>query len=162
MKNARVRVNPRELDRPLDTLQARFGSSFMLEIVDVPNGVSGVFVRVFRAAYDGEAYFDCPANQNDNGDWSCYIIGTTFPDVGEASYEIHATDDMGNPTSLGAGKVRVKPFSSGSSPIPQGSVVSVATLPDETGALHQVVAVNIGTAQEPDWTWQVKAVNGGN
>lgn len=160
MNNARVRVNPRELGRPLDTLQARFGSSFSLELVDVPNGVSGVFVRVFRAAFDGEAYFDCPASQNDNGDWNCYLIGTTFPDVGDASYEVHATDDEGNPTSLGAGRVRIKPFSAGSSPITQGSVVSVATLPDETGALHQVVAVNIGTAEHPDWTWQVKTVNG--
>lgn len=158
MKNARVRVNPRELGRPLDTLQARFGSSFSLEVVDVPEDVSTVFVRVFRAAAD--AYFDCPATQNDNGDWNCYIIGTTFPDVGDAVYEIHATDADGNPTSLGSGKVRIEPFSAGSSPIVQGSEVSVATLPDETGALHQVVAVNLGTAAEPDWTWRVKTVNG--
>lgn len=158
MKNARVRVNPRELGRPLDTLQARFGSSFCLEVVDIPEDVSAVFVRVFRAAAD--AYFDCPATQNDNGDWNCYIIGTTFPDVGEAAYEIHATDSDGNPTSLGAGKVRIEPFSAGSSPITQGSEVSVATLPDETGALHQVVAINLGTAAEPDWTWQVRTING--
>lgn len=158
MKNARVRVNPKELGRPLDTLQARFGSSFTLEIADVPNDLSGLFVRVFRAAAD--AYFDCPASQNDNGDWTCYMIGTTFPDVGEAKYEIHAIDDLGNPTSLGGGKVRVEPFSAGSSPVTQGEAVSVATLPDETGALHQVVAVNIGTAEEPEWSWQVKTVNG--
>lgn len=160
MNNARVRVNPRELGRRLDTLQARFGSSFSLEIADVPQGVYDVFVRVFRAAAD--AYFDCPASQNDNGDWDCYIIGTTFPDVGDAYYEIHATDAEGNPTSLGSGKVRIEPFSAGSSPIVQGSVVSVATLPDETGALHQVVAVNVGTAEHPDWSWQVKTVNGAN
>ena len=160
MNNARIRVNPQELGRPLDTLQARFGSSFTLEITNVPNDVYGVFVRVFRAAAD--AYFDCPASRNDNGDWKCYMIGTTFPDVGDARYEIHATDEMGNPASLGSGKTRIEPFSAGNSPIEQGSEISVATLPDETGALHQVVAINLGTAAEPDWTWRVKTVNGEN
>lgn len=159
MNNAKVRVRIDELDRELPTIQTRFGASFQLKILDVPKGVDSVFVRVFKAQ-DKEGYFDCPANQDGNGDWECYMIGTTFPETGRGLYEIHATDEEGNPTSLGVGKVSVKPFSAGSSPITQGSEVSVATLPDETGALHQVVAVNLGTAGEPDWTWKVKTVNG--
>lgn len=159
MDNAVVNIDVARLGRQLPTLEARFGASFSLRMLNAPQGVSGVFVRVFRA-YGGDGYFDCPANQDANGDWTCYMVGTTFPEAGRGSYEIHATDENGNPTALGAGRTLVKPFSAGSSPITQGSEVSVATLPDETGALHQVVAVNLGTAEEPDWTWQVKTVNG--
>ena len=159
MNNAKVRVRIDELDRQLPTIQTRFGASFQLKILDVPNGVDGVFVRVFKAQ-DKDGYFDCPANQDGNGDWECYMIGTTFPEVGRGLYEIHASDEAGNPTSLGVGNVSVKPFSAGSSPITQGSEVSVATLPDETGALHQVVAVNLGDNENPDWSWKVKTVNG--
>lgn len=161
MNNARISVNIGELDRALPTIKTRFGASFQLQLMNVPKDIDGVFVRVFKAI-DTDGYFDCPANIDGNGDWECYMIGTTFPECGLGIYEVHATDSQGNPTSLGAGRVLIRPFSAGSSPITQGSEVSVATLPDETGALHQVVAVNLGTAEEPDWSWRVKTINGEN
>lgn len=159
MLNARVEIRVDELGRPLPTLQARFASSFVLKLLNVPHDIQGLFVRVFKAN-DPDGYFDLPANQDGNGDWECYIIGTTFVATGIAVYEVHAQDADGNQTALGAGKVSIRPFSVGSSPTPQGSVISVATLPDETGALHQVQAVNIGTAEHPEWSWQVKTING--
>lgn len=161
MKNGVINLSVTELNRQLPTLHARFASSFSLKMTSVPKDVDGVFVRVFKAI-DTDGYFDIPANIDANGDWECYIIGTTFPELGTAVYEVHAVDEQGNPTALGAGKVTIDAFSAGSTPITQGSEVSVATLPDETGALHQVVAVNLGTAGEPDWTWRVKTVNGEN
>lgn len=159
MNNTIIRINLSELHRPRPTLQARFGSSYRLKITCVPRGVDGVYVRVFTPS---DGYFDCPANIDGNGDWDCYLIGTTFPEVGTGRYEIRATDEYGNPTALGTGKVVVSEFSVGNSPIEQGSEISVATLPDETGALHQVVAVNLGDNENPDWSWQVKTVNGAN
>ncbi len=157
MNNQTITLNLSELHRPRPTLHTRFGGSFSLKILNVPRGVDGLYVRVFTPS---DGYFDCPANIDGNGDWECYMIGTTFPEVGESRYEVRGTDERGNFTALGTGKVVVEPFSAGSSPIEQGSEVSVATLPDENGALHQVVAVNLGTSEKPDWSWQVKTVDG--
>lgn len=158
MTNAIIRLDVGNLNIPTETIKARFASSFTAKLVNAPMEVSGLFLRIFKT--DKESYFDCPASQDSNGDWSCYIIGTCFPAAGESFYEVHATDDVGNPTSLGSGKLIVQPFTAGNTPLPAGSVISVATLPDGTGALHQVVAVNIGTADKPDWSWQVRSVDG--
>lgn len=157
MTHAVIQVDVARLKFPLRTVETRFGASYSMKLVGVPADFGGVFVRVFT---QGDGYYDCPANQNDNGDWFCYIIGTCFPNVCEAKYEVHALDGYGNNTALGVGKLVVEPFSAGSTPIENGSEVSVATLPDAQGALHQVVAVNLGTAENPDWSWQVKTVNG--
>lgn len=159
MRNAIISLNVRELARPLQPIQARFASSCSVKFVNTPEDAFCLYLRLFRAdAPDG--YFDCPCNQDANGDWTCYVIGTCFTAAGDAKYEVHATDEYGNPTALGAGTIRIAPFTVGGDAPSQGTEISVATLPDETGALHQVRAVNIGTAKKPDWSWEVKAVDG--
>lgn len=156
MLNAVIQVDAKNLAKPLTTVQARFASSLRLKIVHAPQDVSDVFVRLFRAGTD--AYFDCPANQDGNADWDCYAIGTCFPTVGDADYEIHGTDAEGNPTSLGAGRLVVAPFSVNGENVPQGTEITVARIVDTEGRYHAVKAVNIGTAEKPDWTWQIGEV----
>lgn len=159
MVNAIVKIDTRNLHQPLEPLTPRFASSYNVKFVNAPQDVGGVFVRVFKG--DGQSYFDCPATQDGNGDWSAYLIGTCFPAVCRSFYEVHAVDEQGNPTSLGRGNLIVEPFSMGGEPIEAGTVITVATLPDKQGRIHRVVAVNIGTAEKPEWTWEVSDVVSG-
>lgn len=155
MKNATIVLDIKNLCRPLATLQARFACAFTAEILKVPQGVDDVFVRVFRAGTD--AYFDCPATPDSNGDYTCYMLGTCFPTVGKSYYEIHGKDEQGNDTALGGGKVEVAPFSVNGERLEQGYTITVARIPDTEGKYHAVRAVNIGTAEKPDWAWQIDA-----
>lgn len=157
MTNAVVQLDIKNLNKPLKPLTPRFAASYGVRLTNVPPDVSGVFLRLFTA---GGGYFDAPGNVDDNGDVNVEIVGTCFPAVCRTYYEVHGTDGNGAATALGVGDMTVGPFSAGNTPQPQGSVISVATLPDATGALHQVVAVNLGTTEEPDWSWQVRTVDG--
>lgn len=145
-------VDARHLGKPLPPMEARQFASFVLRVCGAPDDATDLFARVFKP--DG-GYFDIPASRNGNGDWTARIIGTCFPNVGGGFYELHATDADGNPTALGRGRAVVMPFSVGGNAIQPGENVSVAVLPDQTGALHQVVAVNI----DGEWTWEVRDVN---
>jgi len=160
MTNAIIPIDIRNLAKALPQIEARFASSSTVRLVNVPEDATGVYIRVFKA--DKESFFNCPANQDDNGDWECYIIGTCFPAACKTIYEVHAYDQNGNDTSLGRGVLDIEPFTVGGTPVVQGQSITVATLPDETGALHQVRAVNIGTPESPDWSWRVNAVDGTN
>ena len=156
MTNTTIRVNAEDLHVATPTLKARFAASHGVKLVNVPQEANDLYLRVFKP--DGQSYFDCPASQDGNGDWQCVVLGTCFPSVGRGHYEIHCVDESGNWTSLGRGEVLIDPFSIGGEPITAGSVISVATLPDKQGRLHRVVAVNIGTEEKPDWTWEVQDV----
>ena len=158
MTNATILIDAENLHRPLTTVQARFACSFSARLIKVPQSVYDLFIRIFRAGTD--AYFDCPCSQDANGDWNCYVIGTCFPSVGEANYEVHGTDESGNPTSLGCGRVIVDPFSVNGQPLGNGATITVAQIPDEDGNFRSIVAVNIGTAEKQDWTWKIGGVVG--
>ena len=158
MINATILIDIENLHRPLATVQARFACSARLRLLKTPASISDIFIRVFRAGTD--AYFDCPCSQDANGDWYCYILGTSFPTVGESSYEVHGTDENGNYTSLGCGRVVIDPFSVNGSPLASGSTITVARIPDEEGNYRAVLAVNIGTAEKQQWAWQIGGVVG--
>lgn len=158
MINATILIDIENLHRPLATVQARFACSARLRLLKTPASISDIFIRVFRAGTD--AYFDCPCSQDANGDWYCYILGTSFPTVGESSYEVHGTDESGNYTSLGCGRVIVDPFSVNGQQLGNGATITVAQIPDEDGNFRSIVAVNIGTAEKQDWTWKIGGVVG--
>lgn len=159
MTNKIIRLNTRDLHQALEPLTPRFASSYGVKLVNAPQDIVDVFIRVFKG--DGQGYFDCPCNQDANGDWECYLVGTCFPAVCRSFWEVHGTDEHCNFTSLGRGELLVEPFSAGGEPVEAGTEISIATLPDEQGRLHRVIAVNIGTAEKPDWTWEVKEVVSG-
>lgn len=151
--NAIIDLNPCRLGYLRSPWSARQHSSFVARMLNAPDDVTDVFVRIFKPNNGG--FFDIPATQNGNGDWTARVIGTCFPAVGDGWYEVHGTDADGNPTSLGKGKCKVYPFSIGGNAILPGAPLSVATLPDETGALHQIVAVQLGD----EWTYKVLKAN---
>lgn len=159
MVNKRIQLNLCELHQPLETITPRFAASYRVKFTHVPQDAQDTFVRVFKE--DGQGYFDCPCNFDGNGDLDCYMLGTCFPSVCRSFYEVHGKDGDGNPCALGRGSMIVEPFSAGGEPVAAGTEISIATLPDEQGRLHRVIAVNIGTAEKPDWTWEVKEVVSG-
>ena len=135
MVNANVVVNARRLDWPLRAWHARVGHSFSARLHGVPGDVTGVFARVFRV--DG-SYSDFRANMRPNGEWLLYVIGTAFPSVGSARYELHGTDARGNATALGCGLLDVRGFSVTAEPVEPGAALTVAQIPTADGSFVQI------------------------
>ena len=148
--NARIKLNPERLNFPLPMIYARTGHSFRILAEKFPEDCTAPYIRVFRP--DG-AYFDIPGNIGEDG---CifYIIGTCFPLVGHASYEIHATDSEGNPTAIGEGKLEIKTFSASSSPLEPGRPVNIAQIPAKGGGFVQVRMVQDETGE---WVYEALA-----
>lgn len=133
-----IKVDVDRINFPTATIHARVGHSRSFCFVGVPQDVQDLFVRIFKP--DG-SYFDMPANPRPGGAWDCYVIGTCFPCVGSAHYELHGTDPMGNPTAVAYGLVNVGPFSVTTAPIEPGSVMTVERIPTRDGAMVQVLMV---------------------
>lgn len=153
--NADVRVDVARLNFPLAPLHARAGHSFAVRLKGVPSDVRGVYVRLFRP--DG-AYYDIRANEHADGSWTAYAVGTCFPSEGASSYEVHADDAHGNPTSLGAGTLDVAPFSASTSPVEPGEAVRVCEIPTKDGALVQVRMVK---DESGEWVYEAVLPDGG-
>ena len=145
--NAIIHCQPGNLARPTAKLTARQGASFVLGAKNVPDDVTQVYLRIFRP--DG-AYYDIPGNAHAAGR-TFYAIGTCFPDVGSARWELHATDARGNPTALAFGPLEVLPFSAGGDPVTPGETVTVCQIPTADGAMVQVRMVLDETGH---WTYQ--------
>jgi len=148
--NALIELNPRRLGAQLVSMTARTGHSMRIALKGVPGDVTGVFLRIFKP---NGAYFDFPCNEHPNGAWTVYVIGTAFPDQGDATYEVHATDALGHPTALGMGALSVLPFSVTSTPITPGSTVTVAQVPTSDGSFVQIQMVQDEVGQ-----WVYRAV----
>lgn len=141
--NAIVKLNVRQLNRPLITWHARQLHSFVAQIDDIPDDVTSIIARVFKT--DGVSHFDIPINRRaGNSIGLAYVIGTCFLNSGEAKYEIHAYDANGNMTALGVGLIQVDPFTGTGAPIQPGQSVPVMQITDKTGALHTILAVGDG------------------
>lgn len=148
--NAVVVVNPKRLNVPTVTFKARVGHSFVAVIRGVPDDCTGVYLRVFSI---GGSYYDIPANYHPGDkDYVAYIVGTSFPKVGEFRYEVHAFDYQGNRTALAEGIVHVDTFSVTNSPSETSDPVSVARIPTDTGAYVNIQYVWDG------FDWVAKAV----
>jgi len=136
--NAIINCRTRNLGLDAETVTARKGHSIRVAVKSAPDDVTALFVRVFKP---NGAYFDFPANMRPSGVWTCQIIGTAFPDEGEARYEVHATDSAGNPTAIATGALHVLPFSVTSTPIAPGATVTVAQIPAADGSMVQIQMV---------------------
>jgi len=152
--NAVVFVDVRDLRRPLVPWTAKQICSFTAEIRDVPEDISAVSVMVFKP--NGEHFIGVPCSQDDNGVWHCVLNPAYFPAVGTGRYEVVGTDSFGNNAALGAGKIVIEQFTAGGTVVPTGVTPVVAEISDQYGIAHKIVAVNVGTAENPDWTSQVE------
>lgn len=140
--NAVIYLNPERLDRPLRPIFARQLHSAVLKFAGVPEDCASVVCRVFNT--DGATFYDIPCAPAPDGTSRAYIIGTCFPAVGVAKYEIHAYDAEENPTALGEGEIRVLAFSTSSEPVTPGEPVIVTRIPDANGVMHTISAVSDG------------------
>lgn len=138
--NQVIELSPDRLDRHLARMHARQLHSFTARLVHVPTDVTSVILRVFRPAPGG--FYDIPVSLRPNGSTGiAYVIGTCFPEVGEAKYEIHAYDAHGNSTALGVGLLSVGPFSATGEPLTIGEERPVMTIQDRSGATHTITAI---------------------
>ena len=134
--NATVDLDVARLDRPLRPFKARQGHNFVALFRRVPADVTGLYVRVFK---ENGAYFDVAAHEHADGTWTARIAAACFPSAGDFGYEVHAAAADGQPCALGAGWLKVEPFSTTASPAAVGTVQEVAQLPCEGGGFVQVV-----------------------
>lgn len=136
-------------------MQARQGASFVALILNAPDDITDVYLRV--SSNGGSSYLDFPCWATPNGDWRGRILGTAFPNVSAAEwYEIRARDADGNTTALGRGKCVVDAFSASDYEPPGGNPQErvIQTLLDETGAKHPIVAVQ---DELGEWTYKIGA-----
>lgn len=147
LHNLTIELSPDRLNRRLEKMNARQLHSFTARLVQVPTDVTSVVLRVFRPVLGG--FYDIPVSLRPNGSTGiAYVIGTCFPEVGEAKYEVHAYDARGNQTALGVGRLSVDPFSATGEPLRPGEERPVMTIQDRSGATHTITAVWDGHA----WT----------
>lgn len=146
--NARVDCDVSRLDFPLRPFKARAWHNFVVLFRRVPADATGLFVRIFR---DNGAYFDVTGHEHPDGGWTVRIPAACFPNVGEFSYEVHATASDDQPAAIGEGRLVVDAFSSGAPPT-EGEVRQVSELPIEGGGTVQVVMVY------EDGAWKMRAV----
>jgi len=144
--NAIVRVNVSRLNWPLQPFHARQFQSFRVKVVNVPGDVSSLRLRVFKPS---GGFFELPGNVHVDGSWTIYAIGTCFPEVGSAGYELRAEDSRGNPTALGSGTLDIGSFSANAAASSTaGNTVVIDTVKDAAGASHTIKAV-----QNDDGEW---------
>jgi len=137
--NLTISLRPDRLEASLPTIHARQLHSFTVGLTSVPDDVTSIVLRIFKT--DLVTHFDIPVGRHPRGAGIAYAIGTCFPDVGAAKYEIHAYDARGNMTALGAGKVEVATFSTSGAPVTPGQPVYLTEIPDANGQMHRIVAV---------------------
>lgn len=150
--NAIITCRATRLGLDAETIEARVGHSSRIGLKCVPDDITRIVLRVFRM--DG-SYHDIPANRHPNGNCTVYVIGTCFPAVGTARYEVHALDARGNPTAIAAGKLVIAPFSVSTEPVSPGSEITVAQIPTADGAMVQIRMV-----QDESGQWVYQAVTG--
>ena len=135
-KNATIDCCLTRLNFPLRPMYARQGHNFVALLQCVPDDVTKLFVRIFRA---NGAYFDVTAHEHADGRWTARIPAACFPEAGNFHYEIHATAADDEPAALGEGLLLVQPFTTTTTPVAVGTVQEVAQLPCEGGGFVQVV-----------------------
>ena len=141
--NARIRLNPQQLNFPLPTMYARQLHSFVAAVENIPDDVTLVVVSVFKV--DGVSRFDAPVSRRPNSaSGVVYFLPTIFPEVGASRYEVRATDAYGHETALGGGLVEVAPFSPATERLEPGVPVVLQTILDASGAAHTISAVPDG------------------
>ena len=110
-ENAIIHVNVARLNWPLDTLNARKLAAFRARIVNVPDDMSGVFLRII--ATDGSFKDYAAVRLPHLSAWRVTVPAAAFDAVGRFDYELHAESDDGEPVALGRGVCDVRPFTAG-------------------------------------------------
>ena len=153
--NTLIQLDLQHLHAPLPTLQPMQLCAYAVKIVHVPAEARDVTLTVFQL--DGTAFQPVPCTQDANGDWFCDILGALFPTAGDAVYQVAMRDGDGRRFAGGRGSVKVKAFdvTSGGEITPEGDII-LTTIPDGKGRAHRIKAVNHGTDEKPDWTWEIE------
>lgn len=153
--NTIIKLDVERLRAALDTLQPMQLCAYSVKLVNVPEEARNLTITIFKG--EGEYFQPVPCTQDSNGDWFCDLLGFLFPTAGEFQYQIAMEDDNGHRFAGGKGKVLVEPFevTSGGEVTPEGDII-LTEIPDETGKPHRVKAVNRGTKEQPDWSWQIE------
>lgn len=134
--NAVIDCDVARLNISLRPWFARQGHNFVVDFRRVPADVVKLFVRVFRA---NGAYFDITANEHQDGRWTARVPAACFGEVGDFSYEVHATAADDQPCAIGEGRISVGPFSTTTTPVEPGEIQEVQQLPCEGGGFVQVM-----------------------
>ena len=156
--NAVIRCDVERLDSMLRPMNARQGHNFVVRLQNVPEDVSGVFVRLFKM--DGVAYYDVTAHEHSGCGWVCRIPAACFPTAGKSRYEVHATSADGQPAAIGEGRLIVGPFSTTTTPVPAGTVQEVSQVPCEGGGYVQMLMKHDGFEWVPCAVYNATANDG--
>lgn len=148
--NCIISLKLTELARARETMQVCQACNARVKVLGVPSDYTAVAVVVYNP--NGDRYTAQPLSVDGNGDWGGKIAGAFFPATGTAKYELIAADEDGETISLGWGSVIIAPFKSGSEQ-PAGEFVRLTAIPDDSGQMHDIVAVQ---NEYGEWTWEIR------
>lgn len=152
--NAIIRLDITNLASPLTTIKAMQLCGVKVKVTNAPPTAYAMRIVVFKA--DGTHFAAMPLTQDGNGDFEGFVIGTCFPNHGRTKYQIVYKNEDGRNCAGGRGDLLIEQFDpyAGGEPLPTGEI-PICEISDKNGQMHHIVAVNVGTEEDPDWTSQV-------
>lgn len=149
--NSELHFNPQRLNMPLRTIFGRQLHSLTIDGHSTPSDVSGVYIRIFNLT---GGHYDIPGNTDGEGTTRFDVPATCLPTCGNCRYEVHGTGPNENPVALGEGALVVQSFTPTTDPVAPGTIVPIMEIPDDSGAMHRIVAVQ----RDGEWTSQLRSL----
>lgn len=146
-----ILVDVTRLGLPLAPIDVRRACGYSVRFLGVPRDVSRVQVTVVKA--DGTALNPVPCSMDPACTWTVKLPAVLFPATGHGVYEVWGLDADGEKCALGRGTLTVRPFESGDMlPVSPSGAQIITAIPDASGRLHKVVAVEV----DGEYTWQIE------
>lgn len=155
--NGIIAVDPCHLERKLKTVGAVQNQIATYLVTGVPSYATSVRMTVFNEYEEG--FPEITGSKLREGEWELTAQDYCFPDVGDVRFELNAlSGDEQTPVyrPLGTGKIRVAKFYGKTfEPAPHPEQVVANAIRDKDGGVHKIVAKDVGTGGEEDWTSDV-------
>lgn len=146
-----IKIDVSRLGFPIAPVAVRRGCAYSLRFSGVPREVTRVQVSVI--APDGAALNPVPCSERSGFVWQADFSPVVFPAAGNGFYEVWGVNEAGEKFALGRGVLTVYPFDSADMlPVSPSGAQIITAIPDASGRLHKVVAVEV----DGEFTWQIE------
>lgn len=146
-----IKIDVSRLGFPVDPVSVRRGCAYSVRFRGVPREVTRVQVSV--VAPDGSVLNPVPCSERSGFVWQADFPPVMFSSVGNGYYEVWGLNEAGEKCALGRGTLAIRPFESADAiPVSPSGAQIITAIPDASGRLHKVVAVEI----DGEFTWQIE------
>ena len=147
----KIPIKGNSMSQHLPTLNVAQACTYSVAFTEIPFEISAVQITVIKA--DGTPLNPIPLSSKGNGEWEAKLPPVYFPSVERMSYEIWGLNTDNDIVAIGYGIVNVKKFCSGNMfPVSPSGAQIITAIPDASGRLHKVVAVEV----DGEYTWQIE------